>query len=405
MSPNAPPADDPLLRFRSEFPILERTTYLVSHSLGAMPRGVYDRLRAYADQWATRGVRAWAEGWWTMPVEAGDRLGRVLGAPAGTVSMHQNVSIAVGIVLSCFDWKPPRTKVVVTELDFPTLLYACDAQRRLGAELVVVPGDRDGLGVDTERLAAAVDERTALVVTSHVLYKSAYLQDAAAIAARCRAAGALFCLDTYQSAGTVPVDVRALDVDFAIGGSVKWLCGGPGAAYLYVRPEVALALEPRLTGWAAHAAPFAFEPPPQRYATGAARFLHGTPAVPALVSAAAGHDLIAQVGVDRIRAKSQRQTALLLGLAESRGFAVNTPRDPRRRGGTVTVDVPESAAVAAEMLRRDILVDHRPGAGIRLSPHFYTTDAELERAIAAIDEIARERPYLKRGAAEAERRF
>jgi kynureninase len=399
-------AADPLLAYREEFPILARTTYLVSHSLGAMPRRAYDHLRAFADQWATRGVRAWGEGWWTGPVEAGDRLGRVIGAAPGSVAMQQNVTIALAIVLSCFDWKPPRRKVVTTSLEFPTILYACDAQRRLGAEVVIVRGDAEGgLGIDLGRLCEAIDDETALVITSHVQYKSAFLQDAGAIAARCREKGALLCLDTYQSAGTVPLDVTALGIDFACGGSVKWLCGGPGAAYLYVRPDLAPKLEPRLTGWAAHAAPFAFEPPPQRYAPGAARFLHGTPAVPALFSARAGHEIVAEVGVDRIRAKSTRQTNRLVEHALARGFAVNTPRDPARRGGTVTVDVPESGPVAAELVRRDILVDHRPGAGIRISPHFYTTDAELDRVLAEIDEIVRTRSYASRPASEAERRF
>ncbi len=387
------PSDPLAARWRDEFPILARTTYLVSHSLGAMPRGVYERLRGFADEWAARGVRAWFEGWWDMPVRAGDRVARIIGAPPGSVAMQQNVSLALAIALSCFDdWRPPRNKIVATALDCPPLLYACAAQERLGARFVAVEGARDGIEQPLGPMLEAIDEETRLVATSQVLYKTSYLQDVAAIVARAHEVGALVLLDAYQSAGTVPLDVTALEVDFAVGGSVKWLCGGPGAGYLYVRPDLAPRLAPRITGWAAHAAPFAFEPPPVRLAGAppAARFLHGSPHVPALFSAAAGHEIVAEVGVEAIRAKSQRQTQRLVDGALERGFRVHTPRVAARRGGVVTIDVGEaSERIADELCRREVLVDFRPGAGIRISPHFYTLDEEVDRVLEEIEELAR----------------
>src|ERR671920_162137 len=219
------------------------------------------------------------------------------------------------------------------------------------------------------------------------------LQDARAVTERAHEVGALVVLDTYQSAGAVPFSVRSLDVDFATGGSVKWLCGGPGAGYLYVAPRLQSKLEPKVTGWMAHAAPFAFEDAPIQYAEGAARFLHGSPAVPALYAAESGYKIINEIGVERIRAKSVRQTQRLIELAEEAGLRVTSPRDPARRGGTITVDVPHAAAVTAELVRREIICDYRPGAGIRVSPHFYTKDEELELIIREMKTIRDTRAY------------
>src|SRR5262245_21375053 len=233
-------------RWRPRFPILASSTYLVTHSLGAMPSTVYDKLRAYADQWASRGVRAWAEGWWDAPITVGDHLARLMSAPAGSVSMHQNVSVIESIVATALSFPPERNRVVYTSLNFPTNMYVWEGFKRLGAQIRVVPSP-DGVGGPTERLLEAIDERTRVVPISHVLFKSSYLQDAQAICARAKEVGALVLLDTYQSLGTVPVDVRALGVDMVCGGSVKWLCGGPGAAYLYVRPDLLGELRPLIT--------------------------------------------------------------------------------------------------------------------------------------------------------------
>jgi kynureninase len=365
-----------LLDYRSEFPILEHTTYLINHSLGAMPRPVEDRLADYAQTWRERGIRAWGEGWWELPLTVGDQIGRILGAPPGSTVMHQNVAIAEAIVLSCFEPTRERNRVVYERGNFPSVRYLYQARRDL--DVVVCEDD--------EEIVDAIDERTLLVPISHVLFKSGEIQDVERIVVRAHEAGAHVVLDAYQSAGIVPLDLTALDVDFAVGGSVKWLCGGPGNGWLYVRPDLAERLEPTFTGWQAHEAPFAFEEE-MRYAGGAARFLTGTPNVPALYAATAGYDLVEEIGVDRIRGNSLRQTDLLIGLADAAGFGIASPRDPKRRGGTVTVHVDDFPAVHKELSERQILCDFRPGAGIRIGPHYFTSDGELEHAIAQIGEI------------------
>ena len=375
-----------LLARRAEFPILEKTTYLVSHSLGAMPRGAAAELAEYTRQWATRGVRAWAEGWWTMPLTVGDAVGRIIGARPGSVVMHQNVSICQSVLLSCFDLSGRRNTIVYEDLNFPSVMYVYEAHRALGARVVTVPSE-DGMTVPLERFLAAIDEETLLVPLSHVIFRSGYVQDVPAIVRRAHEVGAYVVADLYQSAGTVPVDVSAWDVDFATGGSVKWLCGGPGAGYLYVAPRLRARLRPRVTGWMAHEHPFAFEPGAIEYASDASRFLHGTPSVPALFAARAGYEVVSAVGVDAIRRKSVRQVQLLLDLARARGLTPRTPDDPERRGGMAILDVPQGEAVTRELLRREIIVDHRPGAGIRYSPHFYTTDAEILHALDQTREI------------------
>jgi kynureninase len=380
---------DDLLEWRKEFPILETTVHMISHSLGAMPRRACERLQQYADTWSTRGIRAWEEGWWEMPVAVGDLVGRIIGAGPGEVVMQQNVSTSVATVLSCFDWSGSRDKIVSEEFNFPSNLYQCHAIKKLGARVVTVPSD-DGITVPLERMLEAIDGQTLMVFVSHVLFRSAFIQDLASITRRAHEAGALVFADIYQSAGTVPVDVRALGVDFATGGSVKWLCGGPGAGYLYVRRDLWPALEPRVTGWMAHKRPFAFETGPIDYAADAFRFLNGTPNIPGLYAARSGYEIIAEVGVERIRRKSMRQTARLVDLAEEAGFRVNSPRNPAERGGMVVIDVPNGEEVAKELSRRNFLVDHRPGAGIRVAPHFYSRDEELDLTIHEMQAIVRE---------------
>jgi kynureninase len=381
---------DPLLPWREQFPILQNTTYLVSHSLGAMPKGAADRLQSYAETWATRGVRAWAEGWWTLPSTLGDKLAQVIGAAPGSVVMHQNVSVCQSVILSCFDLGGRRNKIVYEDLNFPSVMYVYEAA---GGRVVQV--ESDGMRVPLERYLEAIDEETLLVPLSHVIFKSGFVQDVAAITRRAHEVGAYVVADLYQSAGTVPVDVTAWDVDFATGGSVKWLCGGPGAGYLYVAPRLRAQLKPKVTGWMAHARPFAFEGGPIDYADDGTRFLHGTPAVPALYGAEAGYDVVNTIGVPAIREKSLRQTGLLLELARAQGFVTRTPDAPAERGGMVIVDVPHAAAVTRELVRREVLVDYRPGAGIRLSPHFYTSDQELERAVGEIRQILDSEAYRR----------
>jgi kynureninase len=305
--------------------------------------------------------------------------------------MHQNVAIAEAIVLSCFrPVDPARNRIVYEREEFPSVRYLYQAQPELEVDACAGP----------EELIGAIDERTLLVPISHVLFRSGEIRDIAAITARAHAVGARVVLDCYQSAGIVPLDVTGLGVDFAVGGSVKWLCGGPGNGWLYVRPDLVESLEPTVTGWQAHAAPFAFEPE-LRYAGGIERFLTGTPNVPALYAATAGYDLIEEVGVERIRANSLRQTALLIDLAEEAGFELRSPREPERRGGTVTLCLPEFEAVQRALGEREIICDFRPGAGIRLGPHFFTTDEELEYALRAMSEIVASGAHLRFAGAAA----
>jgi kynureninase len=381
---------DELLRYRSEFPILDRTTYLISNSLGAMPRAVYDAMQGYAETWATRGVRAWEERWWMLGAEVGDQIGALMQAAKGSVSTHQNVTTCQAIVASCLDFSGKRKKVVYSDMNFPSVMYFWEAQQKCGARVHMVKTD-DGITVPLERLVAAIDEDTLLVPISHVIFRSAYINDAKAIIDKAHRVGAMVVLDTFQSLGTVPVDVQELNVDFACGGVLKWLCGGPGVAYLYVRPDLGKKLEPTFTGWTAHENPFAFEVGAIRYTEPPYRFMNGTPHIPALEACRPGLKIISEVGVERIREKSKRQTAKLIELADQHGWRVNTPRDPEQRGGTVSIDMPDSQEVCRELLRRDILVDWRPKAGVRMSPHFYNTDEELATGILAVEQILKER--------------
>lgn len=377
---------DQLLKWRDEFPILDQAVYLISHSLGAMPRATYQQMQEYAETWATRGVRAWAEGWWEMPVTVGNEVARIIGADPRTVVMHQNVSICQSLVLSCFEPTPQRNKIVYSELNFPTVMYVYEAHARNGNLRIETVKSDDGITVPLERMLAAIDETTLLVPISHVLYKSGFLQDAKAIIDRAHEVGAMVVLDLYQSAGTVPFSVKDLNVDFATGGSVKWLCGGPGAGYLHVRPDLIERFHPQTTGWMAHEEPFAFDTN-LRYAPGIERFLHGSPSIPALYAARSGYKIINEIGVPAIREKSVRQTTRLIELAEEAGLPVTSPRDPARRGGTVTIGVDHASAVTRELVRREIIVDYRPDAGVRISPHFYTSDEELDRVIGEMKAI------------------
>ena len=368
-----------LASYRDRFPILAETTYLISHSLGPMPLEAKARLDAYADSWMKRGIRAWGEGWWETPITVGDQIARLIGAPPGSTVMHQNVTVASAVVLSCFPFTGERRRIVYGEDEFPSVRYLHQAQAARGAEVIVVPGQ--------EELVEAIDERTQLVLLSHVLFKTGRIQDVEPVIERAHATGAHVLLDAYQSVGSVPLDVGELGVDFATGGSVKWLCGGPGAGWLYVRPDLAERLEPSLVGWQGHVEPFAFEPE-LRYAAGGARFLTGTPNVPALYAATAGYDIVEEIGVMPIRERSLELTDRLIELIDEAGFELVSPREPELRGGTVVVRVPAAPAVHAELERREILCDFRPDVGLRLGPHFFTTDDELDLAVAAIREIA-----------------
>ncbi|MFL5489379.1 MAG: aminotransferase class V-fold PLP-dependent enzyme [Gemmatimonadaceae bacterium] len=375
---------DPLLAFREEFPILEKTTYLVSNSLGPMPRSVPEKLAEYGRDWGELGVKAWDRGWWERPVEVGNEIAPLMNADAGEIVMMPNVTIAQTAVLSSIDFSNGRDTVIMTELDFPSVRYAyAEMAQRLGARVQVVRSD-DGFTIDTDKVLAAIDERTRLVAVSHVLFRSAYLMDVDAICKRAHEMGALVSLDSFHAVGIVPVDVKRTKPDFLTGGVLKWLCGGPGACFLYVSAGVRDQLKPALTGWQAHSRPFAFEEE-MEYTTGAFRWLNGTPVIPALYAAAEGPKILRRAGIGAIREKSIRLTSRLIELADARGYKVNAPRDPQRRGGTVAVDVPHGYEVTQHLLSQNVLVDYRVGAGIRIAPHFFTKEEEVERAVSEID--------------------
>jgi kynureninase len=377
---------DPLLAWRDEFPILAHTTYMISHSLGAMPRRAADALQQFAETWATRGIRAWEEGWWDMPVTTGDLIGTIIGAGPGQVVMHQNVSVCQSVVISCFDWNGPRNKLVTDGLNFPSNDYIYHGLERQGAQIHSVASP-DGMTLPLELMLAAIDEQTQLVSVSHVAFRSSFVEDLAAITKRAHDVGALIIADLYQSAGIVPLNVSELGVDFATGGSVKWLCGGPGAGYLYVRPDLQQQLKPAATGWMAHRHPFEFEGGAIDYALDIRRFLNGSPAVPAMYSARSGYEIVNQIGVTAIRQKSLHQTQRLIELADEAGFPVRSCRDDSHRGGVVVLDVPNGKQVTDELARREVLVDYRPHAGIRIAPHFYTSDEEVDHTISEIRSI------------------
>jgi len=375
---------DPLLAFRDEFPILSSTNYLVSNSLGPMPRTVPEKMAEYARDWGELGVKAWNRGWWELPVDIGNEIAPLINAGAGEVVMMPNVTIAQTAVLSSIDFTKAKDTVVMTELDFPSVRYAyAEMAQRLGARVVTVRSD-DGIGIDIDRLLEAIDERTRLVAVSHVLFRSAYMMDIDAICRRAHESGALVSLDSFHAVGIVPVDVKLSKPDFLTGGVLKWLCGGPGACFLYVSPAVRDQLKPALTGWQAHSRPFAFEES-MEFTTGPFRWLNGTPVIPALYAAAEGPRILRRAGVQAIREKSVRLTSRLIELADARGYGVHAPRDPNRRGGTVAVDVPHGYEVKEHLLSRNILVDYRVGAGIRIAPHFFTREDELEEVIFEID--------------------
>src|SRR5919106_440373 len=369
-------------RHRNEFPTLASGIHLLSHSLGPVPRAVRQSMTDYYDAWEHHTSEdAWATSWWTLSRRVGDRIALILGAAPASVQIQPNASIAMATVASCFDFKSgSRNKVVTTALDFPSMEYFWDAQRQIGAKIEVVPSP-NGVSVPLERILDAIDTSTALVALSHTSYRSSWRVDAGAIVERAHAKGALVLLDVYQSAGVVQLNAADWNVDFLIGGTIKWLCGGPSCGYLYVRPDLQRDLRPRLTGWVAHDSPFDFAHAPMRYARSVRRFAQGTPSIPALYSAIPGLEIIESVGVPEIAAESQRRTELMIDFASERGWTINTPREKSQRGGSVMIGVDNAQLMAERLAERRVFVDWRPGAGLRVSPHFFNTDEEIEEAL------------------------
>ena len=373
---------DDLLGQRPDFPILASKTYLVNNSLGAVHQRSRDRLVEFFDLWAAQGVVAW-ETWAPEMYRVADLVGEIIGAEPGTTVMHQDVSSLLASLASCIDWSGRRNRVVYSDLEWPGSHYMWSEQRRAGAELVVVPNEGDGVHLDVQRIVDAIDDRTAVVPISLVLFRSSTLVDVRPVIDRAHEVGAWVVLDAYQAAGCLPVRAADLGADVVVGGSVKYLCGGPGAAWMSVRPGFAEeALEPANVGWFGHARPFDFAFDPVSYAPGARRFAGGTPAVPSVYAATAGYEAVLAAGIERIRERSQSLTQPLLEGALARGFTVRSPHDPSQRGGRVTIDPGDSQRVHDELVMSGYVVDHRPGAGIRVGPHFFNT---LEETLSVLD--------------------
>jgi kynureninase len=365
--------------------------------MGAPPLAARDALVRYHAQWADGGPEGAWPAWLDEARTIADGIGAIIGAPAGSVALAPNVSVLQSALASSLDFggatssaaarqRSDRNEIVYEALQFPSLAYVWTAWERAGARTVRVPTD-DGRTIPTDRICSAITERTALVVLSHAYYQSGVVIDLPPIVARAREVGALVVLDAYQTTGTLPYDVVALDLDIVVGGSHKWLCGGPGCGWIYVKPSLREAFRPMVTGWFAHRDPFAFEPPPIDYATDQLRWATGTPTIPGYLVASAGHDLIRQAGVPAIRAHNVRLTTHLTEAALERGWRVNTPHEAQRRTGWVGIDVPNAERVLHELIARRIYVDYRPGCGLRVSAHLYTTDEEIERFLFAMEEL------------------
>ena len=374
---------DDLLGRRSDYPVLSRKTYLASHTLGAMHRGSRDRLADYTDLWAEQGVVAW-ETWAPQVERVADLVGSLVGAPPGTTVMRQNVADLLGDLVVSLDWSGRRNRVVTSELEWPGSLHTWSQIGRLGGEAVVVPGEPDGVHLDVQRMVDAIDERTLLVECSHVLFRTSTVVDLAPLVEKARAVGALVVVDGYQAAGTLPVDVGALGCDVYLGGSVKYLSGGPGNGWMHVSPTLVDRLEPVTSGWFGQRSPFAFDPE-VAYAPGIRRFAGGTPGVPAAYAAEPAYAALAEIGMQRVRERSQSMTQPLLEAALERGWTVRSPHDPAQRGGHVTIDPGDASRVCDGLIARGTVVDHRPGVGIRVSPHFYNT---LDEALGVLDDMA-----------------
>ena len=379
-----------LNRHRDEFPTLASGIHLLSHSLGPIPRAARESMLAYCDAWEHHtGEDAWANAWWELSQRVGDRVARMIGGAPASVQIQPNASIALASVASCFDFATAkRNKVVTSALDFPSMEYIWEAQRALGAKIEIV-ASLDGITVPLDNTLAAIDDTTALVALSHVSFRSSFRVDAKAIVERAHQVGALVLLDVYQSAGAVELDANGWGVDFLIGGTIKWLCGGPACGYLYVRPDRQRDLKPRLTGWVAHDAPFDFAHAPMRYAGSVRRFAQGTPSIPALYSALPGLQIIEEVGVETIARESRRRTEWMIEFALERGWKVNTPRDANQRGGSVMIGVDDGPAMVERLAERKVFVDCRPGVGLRISPHFFNTDEEVSEALTILSGLLR----------------
>jgi selenocysteine lyase/cysteine desulfurase len=361
------------MQARELFPILQRRTYLNSCSLGALST----RSEAYLDDfrrlWHDMGASAWYAHWLARIEVLRERAAAFHGVPADTLALLPSTSAALSVFSECFTGSE-RTRVVTTELDFPTLVYQWVVKPEID---VVVLRSRDGVGVEPEQFQEAVDERTLFVATSHVYFTTGYVQDLDALAAIAHGAGARLIIDGYQGAGQVPLRLADSEVDAYTSGPLKWLCGGPGLAYLYVREELVRRLEPRITSWFATEGQFDFDPEGFRYRDDARRFELGTPSLPTVHTALGGQEIIDEVGMETIHARNRALTHHLVERCREAGFSLRLPESPERRSAIVMIRHDNPPRAVRHLAGHDIIVDHRPGH-VRVSPHFYNTEEELD---------------------------
>lgn len=372
----------PLARFRSEFPIFRDKIYLNTCSLGALGERTRTRVAGFLDLWQARGASAWYDVWWEALGELRARYAQLIRASAEEIALAPSISVAIATVAEALDYRT-RRKVVVTSLDFPTVAYQWLAKRPRGVELVVVESP-DQVSVPVEAIARAVDERTALVATSHVYFRSGAIQDIARVAAAAHAKGALCLIDAYQSVGQVPVDVRAAGVDFLTAGGLKWLLGGPGIVFLYVRAELARTLEPGIAGWFSHRDQFAFEPRTLELHDDARRFELGTPALAAVYAQLGGLDYIDEIGVPAIRRATAALVEDLVAGARARGLEPQVAPRAEDRSGIVMLPAADPAGAVRHLAAGGIVVDARPGH-VRFSPFFYNLQDDH---VAALERLA-----------------
>ncbi len=388
-------------KIRGNFPILKKCVYLISNSLGAVPLQVRDALERYYKLWAEEGVSAWEKEWWMLSKKVGDEVASLIGAEKDSVAMMTNATLSHWVALSTqfSQKKGRRNKVVMTDHDFPSILYALAKMCSfMGWELDIVRS-RARPGIAVEEILDRVDETTLCVATSQVYFKSAFIQDVDRIAQHARSRGVLTLIDGYHAPGTIPVNVRKMGIDFYVGGCLKWLCGGPGNAFLYVRPKLREELEPLLTGWLAHKNPFGFSQK-MDYTDGSYKLMSGTPPIPCLYTAMAGLDIIGKIGIGSIRQKSIEQTNKLIEKALERGFLIHTPVEDERRGGAVSIGMPHAQQIKQALIEKNVKIDFRKGKDeepdvIRVGPHFYTKDAEIDFLFEIIDKLLRSGEYKK----------
>jgi kynureninase len=379
--------DELVIKYRARFPILESSCYMISNSLGAMPADVEMELLEYARLWKTEGVEAWHE-WFPFVDEVSGLFASLIGAEARDVTLVHNLTVASALIASSLDFTGKRNKVVYSDLHFPTISYVWQGWKKYGARPTIVASP-DGITVPVELYCNAIDDETKIVALSHVYFRSGALQDVRSIIEYAHSKGALVMLDSYQAAGVLPIDVKALNVDIMASGVLKWLCGGPGAAFMYVRRDLQEQFAPAIRGWLADKEPFEFHMPDVSFEHGMHRFLTSSIQVPCLHTARPALRMFNEIGIDKIREKSLQLTDRIIARADEFEFTVNSPRPHDQRGGALTIDPVglgmsqtehnlSAKQICDELIKHRFVVDYRPPFGIRIAPHFYNTLEEVD---------------------------